>query len=421
MLLSLTLASLMSAAQQLDLQEASTLLNAESPVDRERASRAFKRIGTPALSRLKELSAASDPELAARARSLIDFIEISATLTPKLRQAIPGVEERLATHGEWLTVFLEATRPDSVNDLKLGDADLGPLVAPIMKELKRPEHAEVFCQRVGALKVISALPQVRELLNHSNEMVVAAAITSAGNAGMKLLAGEIRPLLQSESVLVRGSAIEALGKLGDRDSVPALMRFMRADGDLCSKAMVSLADLGAMEAVPAMARELFYASGSSRIAAQSLIKMQARDVVPDILQSLTKCDQGKAGPAIDVVVALASSEQLKSTSALLNNPSDDARAIGALVLGLGRQVEMTGKIESLLSDSSLKVRLSALKALRHLGATSASKAVATLLGNEDESLGRAAKEWILDLEAVESAAPVATLLSSPLPERGRAC
>jgi hypothetical protein len=86
--------------------------------EREEAGRKLKALDRGARPELEKALKDPDSEVAGRAKQLLYRLDLKETLPGRLRQAMPGVEDRLSegVEAEWSRVFLEASelkRPDS--------------------------------------------------------------------------------------------------------------------------------------------------------------------------------------------------------------------------------------------------------------------------------------------------------------------
>src|SRR4051812_16791112 len=83
-------------------------LRSEDPAERDEAARKLKAIGRPAVRDLEEAARDRDVDVSSRAKRIIRVIGVAEKLTPALKTALPGIEERLASDGEtWTTEFLK--------------------------------------------------------------------------------------------------------------------------------------------------------------------------------------------------------------------------------------------------------------------------------------------------------------------------
>ena len=126
-------------------------LGSESVADRDAALRRLDALGTAAVPELRRAVSHSDREISARATYLLRLFSVRERLTPNLRKAIPGVENRLATGGPgvWTDVFLEASSRSSFPFLE--SEDLDPLAVPAFHGAKSGGQRATLCIRVALL------------------------------------------------------------------------------------------------------------------------------------------------------------------------------------------------------------------------------------------------------------------------------
>src|SRR6185436_13810711 len=105
-------------------------LRSENAVERDEATRKLKALGKAAVRELEEAAKDPDIEVSARAKRILRVIGVAGKLTPALKTAFPGIEERFLAEDEtWTAEFLQladaaTTRPE------VAAADLEVLAGP---------------------------------------------------------------------------------------------------------------------------------------------------------------------------------------------------------------------------------------------------------------------------------------------------
>ena len=109
-----------------------------------------------------------------------------------------------------------------------------PVIAQTLDKLSRDPYARVREAAVAGLGTLSnqrGAPRVLELLADPDSDVRVAAVGVTMQLRLTSAAPRLRPLLKDEDVVVRGVAANALGALGDKESLPALQELATRDPD----------------------------------------------------------------------------------------------------------------------------------------------------------------------------------------------
>src|SRR5262245_55053199 len=107
------LAFIVCLAQEPTVDDLIRQLESESLSERDEAQRRLKTRAREAKALLEKAAQRTDPELASRAKKLLEFIAIldREQITPELQAELPTLAEKLVTTGNdaWHSVFLEQT------------------------------------------------------------------------------------------------------------------------------------------------------------------------------------------------------------------------------------------------------------------------------------------------------------------------
>lgn len=401
-----------------DLPDALERLNSDLAAVRHQASLDLRKIGLPAIPHLEKLASSNDPELAVRAASLVKVITVASMLTAPFKEALPGVEDRIASGGDaaWWAAFRDATAVRRGERLhpKLRSEDLAPLLERAYKGIQQPGEMSMFCAGVEEFGIKEAVPLLRALLKKEPFDAQAEAVAALGVVGSRDLAPELEALLKDEDRHLRTETIRALGRLGSPGSIAPIRRFLRASDAQCLAAMISLAQLGDRESIPEFVAHLAI-DGMQNTASDALILLQAKEVVPELVQSLRRREPRVSPATIDVILRLGSPDDIGALYPLLEAAEETGRANAALALGTAGQRDAIPRLEDLLADASPTVRAHALAALHLLSARETAQSVVALLADPNERLADSAMRWLVELETAAAAPKVAKLLETASP------
>ncbi len=158
------LLSLVLAVAQDDLAREIAGLAADGVELREAAAKKLKARGVDILPTLRTWLQHPDPELAARVRTLVRSLEIRATLSPRLIQLYPSLDDRLAAGApsEWSRAFLEVAKDH-------GGPDLDALAAEAVRHAA-PAQRDAVYEAVGRLRLRAAFPALVETVQRERRM-----------------------------------------------------------------------------------------------------------------------------------------------------------------------------------------------------------------------------------------------------------
>jgi HEAT repeat protein len=344
-------------------------LRSEKVEDRDDAASKLKALGKAAIPELEKASKDPDADLRILALQLLRVIELQDRLSPELRKAFPGLEERLATGDDqvWAQTLLEAI---SVNEQglpkhsDLGRWDLEPLMIRALQGARMPGNRKTIVSMAGQVKAYSAIPEILNQIRDP-EAGIAAIVALSGLDAWEAVP-ELRRLLDEKDAptLHRAAAIRTLGELRAREALPRLLE-LSSNPDLESAVFQALGPLGAKEGIPTLCNAL--KSSDPWIpwtAARSLGLLGAPEGIPELLIALrNRNDVFLRGLTAGVLADRGATEAIPNIETLLQEKDVDVLQEAARALGkLGAKGSIP-KIKSLLVHENAQVRLSALDAL----------------------------------------------------------
>jgi len=127
-------------------------LGSEKQAEREAAFLKLKELGKGAEAELRKALSSRKPEVAAKAKELLDRLVLADELPAGLRRALPGVEDRLAggLDREWTQEFLKATeltKEGGPKNLALRKEDLSALVGRAFRGAQNPKEETAVADR----------------------------------------------------------------------------------------------------------------------------------------------------------------------------------------------------------------------------------------------------------------------------------
>ena len=370
------------AALLLPLQDARELiqkLQSDKAGERDDAGRKLKELGDAAIPELESASKGKDPEVAARARALLRAIEIRRKLTPKLLQAIPGVEDRLAA-GQWTAVFLKAAALHP----SLGTEDVELLAVPALKQaLEASEKLEVLGAIVRG-EHRSAIPAIVELLKGGPLLLRRRALSALLDFKALEAFPDVVALLDDPDEQVRAMALEALPRLDPKRARPEFLRMLGDRSPMVRRSAVT-----------------------------QLGRTRDKSVAPSLLAALRDQEDTVRFHALGALRSLDLREALPRIADLLNDPSPLVRGAAAQVLPLMGDTERIPDVITLLGDKEPQVRRSAISALESYGATAAAPQITPLLQDLDVQVRKAAAWTLGKLGSKATLPPLARLLEDP--------
>ncbi|HEX7898683.1 MAG TPA: HEAT repeat domain-containing protein [Planctomycetota bacterium] len=348
---------------------------------RESATRKLKDLGERAVAELQKAADDPDQEVAGRVRFLLRRASVAAKIGDALRQAVPGVEDRLAAGDHaWTQVWMDLARR--------GEDELAPrLLEPL------------------------AAPGVRGARTENEKMWVCrtAASQAYGSAGI-----EIVRLLDDPSERVKSAAMQALIELRSPEAVPLLLQKIK-DGPEESRPQAEqlLVMMAASVPLPKLIELLKSESPRLRVAGVRALGgagQESDDAATAVLPALGDTDAGVRAAALAVVAGFRKRDTAPRLLPLLRDPVAVVRQEAARALGALGAREQAVEIRPLLADAEPAVRVAAVAALSELGDAAAAGAIAVLVRDPQDLVRREAARALVDLGATDSAASLRPLL-----------
>ncbi len=359
-------------------------LRAADVEQREAAMRRLKDLGEKALPELKKAAGDPDQEVAGRARFLLRRAAVSARISDALRQAAPGVEDRLASGDHaWTQVWMDLEKR---GEDEIPRPLLEPLAAPGLRGA-RTEAEKMWACRTAASR----------------------AYASAG--------GEVVKLLEDPSDDVKAAAMQALMELRSPEAIPVLVQKIR-DGSEEIRAQAEMILLQLAPSVPAGKLAELLKSDSARLRTAGLrmignLGKDSAEALPGVLAALGDTDREVRAAALGVLAQFQCLEAAPRIALLLKDPSATVRQGAAATLAAVGARDQSVAVAALLADEAVEVRQTALEALVQLGATEAAGTITGLLRDPDLNVRREAARALVGLGATGSAASLRPLLRDP--------
>ncbi len=193
--------------------------------------------------------------------------------------------------------------------------------------------------------------------------------------------------------------------LDAKEVIPELINLLD-DKKTCHAAMRTLGGLGAKEAIPKITTLLNHESYQIRLsAARALGNLNVKEIaIPELIKLLDI--EEVCLSAIDALRFLGAKEAIPKIMSLLNDERSQIRLTAACALGdLGAKEVAIPELIKLLNDKSISVRISAISALGNLGAKEAIAELTKLFNDESISVRLAAACTLGDLGARDVAIP----------------
>ncbi|HVR84314.1 MAG TPA: HEAT repeat domain-containing protein, partial [Planctomycetota bacterium] len=366
-------------------------------------------------------------------KAVLRVIAMRDNLSPALREAFPGVEERLAgaRDADFTDVFLAASEHA---DLKPADYEF--LVCPALRGAPVEQLRNVL-GRIMSDRFMAAVPEVARLMRHSDtsvaeyagEVLLALDRPAAKAANLSLLAdpnpntrfsairrlitigdGDVVPrlaeLLNDQQPFVRQWVFVAFGKLGADSQVPRLLAALSDPIEsiqaAAADALVALDPPGLAEKV----RPLFRSSRESERlqCVRILAALHDEDAVPSILKQLPSTDSGMRAAVAWALADLQATHSGPALVPLLRDEVEDVRTAALWAVGVLRIKEAGADIPKLVLDPEEEARTMACWAAGRLELREAVPALLKTLAEPDPDLATAAA-WPLGVLRVKEALP----------------
>lgn len=340
--------------------------------EREKAERTLKlRDGGDVIRALEKASRDSDPEVAARARVVLEALPFLRTLTPNLVATVPGARERLSRdlRHSWTELFLEVTEQTGTRRKVPGITreDLFPLAPLALRGAEPSERARV-CALVGVWRLRSAIPDLVPLLEDQEWPLRAAAFEAIEACHARDLAPALLDRLRAEKPEGRLVWINVLSHLGCREVIPEISALLLSPGTFMPNHELPwrLVELDAAEAVPVLIKLTKSRRGEQAIylALSSLAPEEAASTIQAMLKDP---GPGVRDGALYTMRTYPSARFVPAILDLLRNKDGEVRLAALAVLRRIPTREMVPEVRKLLEDDSTKVRREAALLLAGMG------------------------------------------------------
>ncbi|HLY75133.1 MAG TPA: HEAT repeat domain-containing protein [Planctomycetota bacterium] len=392
-----------------DLLDLVRRLGSESAQERDLARRKLKEAGRAAAPALEAAIQDSDPEVASRARELLRVLELSEKLSPSLRAALPGVEDRLASGSDssWTREFLEALERDPKTGAKLHPslkrADLEVLVVPAFRGAENPQDFINLCSRLGYQPWPTVVPALVERLGDSR--VAKFAVMGLPFTPYPSTVEALLPVLKDGPPEARARAAEVLGALHLPESGPPLVQLLEdPDPNVKREAIINLGTLRYRPAGEALRR--FLGQPAFELdAIDALGRIAYKEAIGDISPFLGRSMIHRTR-AVRALGALGCREAAPEIEKLLIKEPDReeqfqvAAAVGAL--GQLGYTEALPKVRQYVQDLyNIQLRMSAILALGALGDRASARLLVSVLDDQDPRVSLSARSVLWKLQATE--------------------
>ncbi len=419
-------------------------LRSEKVEERDDAVRRLKEIGRPAAPELEKAAKDPDPEVAGRARKLLNLFAVRERLTPRLCAAMPGIEDRLGDGNDrtWAEILFELGDRDHQPGL-LGE-DLEPLLGPAFRAAS--EDLELLEAIFGVCidrRLSAAAPEIARFLKHADAAVREQTVLTLRSVGPQAIAPNLVPLLRDPNERVRERAWElvtqlrapetaapllellksskeergqilalwALGNLKSRAAIPFVLPLLRAESeDLRANAVRTLGELGAREETGRIAGFLGDQSFHVREAAvEALRRLGAREAVPELRRLLREEKIGKEH-AVGLFVETDAREAIPEIRALLAKKCEGGCSDVVDALREFGVREAAAEVARHLPHWDGQHRFHVPSALKAFAAKEAVPELVTHLGHSEEDVRCAAADLLGFLRAETAVPALAALL-----------
>jgi HEAT repeat protein len=222
-----------------------------------------------------------------------------------------------------------------------------------------------------------------------------AAVDALGEIGTPATLAAVAPLAEDADPAVARAALAALGRIADPAAVPPLIASLGSgDPERLLAALGALGRRGAAESVPAVER-IARAEGDARardLAVEVLAQIGGEDAVAALIALAAN---PRRGPSVTAALARLGEEQLVWVGRGLHHPDEGVRC--AVVEALARMRHQSARrlLAGALGDGAATVRLAATRALGRMDLRSAEPTLSVLARTDRSEAVRHAAESAL--------------------------
>jgi HEAT repeat protein len=232
--------------------------------------------------------------------------------------------------------------------------------------------------------------------------VRSSAADALGKIGDAQAIPGLLKLVEDSDSSVRRRAAEALGKIGDSQAIPGLFKLVEdSDYSVRSSAAEALGKIGDSQAIPGLLKLVEDSDYSVRSrAADALGKIGDSQAIPELLKLVEDSDSYVGMRAADALGKIGDSQAIPGLLKLVQHSDSSVRSSAADALGkIGDSQAIPGLLK-LVEDSDSSVRSSAADALRKIGDSQAIPGLLKLVEDSDysvrsraaDALGKIAKQ-----------------------------
>lgn len=438
---------------------------------REKAFDQLKRLGSDAVPDLQRAVQDGDPEVSRRASAALRVIAMREVLSPALRKAMPGVEDRLAGAADavFTQAFLEAAEhydlhtadlnplaaaalrgargreiwlvfntvvrlkltaalPELTRQLRSPEGDLGWAVCDTLTRLDPLAAKAVFLQAIedpsevvqqrcvvslGKMDAPEAVPRIAPFLAHDREAVRESAVKALGNLGAIEIVPRLLPLLQDRNLSVQEAAAGALGRLATADIAPGLLELLKSPSALQHRGAIwVLGRLHVTSAAPELAKKLTSTDAVARsLAVWSLVALQAKEFGPNLVPLVGDPHENVRVAAIWAVVQFGLREAGPAIVAALNAKDRDVVVYAAWAAGRMALPDAVPRLLAILKEPDHEAAAVAALALGQLRVKAALPRLLELAA-DGHAVGRNAARGAAMIEDLPPTPQLLALLNS---------
>jgi len=336
-----------SAEKLLDMEKLSDSLPAQPIIVRSKTAQALGEIGTDdAIGVLGEILA--DQEEAPRRWA-------RQALVKQGMRSMPVLLSTLSASG--------GTRDEAITALKQIGTKTAPEIRFFLADGAAAAGAASALATVGGDVAVDAL--IQGCYNNDTGL----RDKSLNNLGLQRIKVGVAPALYNLEPLPKsrkGAALKALGLIGDKQAVPAIIPFLK-DVDLREAAVTSLGQIADPRAVEPVVSTLLVTEKRYRNAAILALRRIGAPAFPALVRELKSSQVLMRRGAADALVGSDSTGVNGPLMTALKDPDSEVRASAALALGWEGNTAAVPSLVTALSDQSWHVVDSAVSALSEVG------------------------------------------------------
>lgn len=392
-------------------------LRSDKIEERQEAERKLKELGKAALPELVEAAKDKDVEQSSRARYLIRYIELGERVSSNLREALPGVQDRLASGDAhtWTEEFLKiAGGPrEKRNFPSLATTDLDPLVVSALAGCATDLDKTYVIQSAMSWRLPSVAPEAARLLGEKDHQLRGACARAVAELDYKEAIPLVAVMVLDDRGTLRRTAIRSLRLLGPSRAFQELKKSLedKKSGHR-NLAIFALGQLRVKEAAVDIAKLLHDDNGTVRAyAAAALGDLRAIQSASEVAALLSDKAEMVRGEAALSLASMGEKQRIAELMPLLSDPAFAVREKVIRALATLQAQELRGRLLPLLADPEPVVRGSSLWAIGLLGAQEFRPEVVKRLSDKAIQVRSAAIECLTMLKG--DIPEVAALLKDP--------